>query len=217
MKINKIEKMARCYVEHCGDEAAAMRAASPQIADRGNSELKTMFNSLYSKSPTFWRRVAELQKNVETQIGVKANDVLNRIAAIAYANVTELTRVVAVNVPCKKCGLVPGRIGHPDPDCPYCLGMGLISHEVHTTPTEQLSEFAQHMYDGAEMTKHGIKVKHLDRDKAYDRLCRAMGLLGGGPDGGSKAPEAPEDTELPELPKDPVEAARIYHEWIKKK
>lgn len=210
MKPNQIEKMARAYVEKCGDVAAAMRVVNVDSAGKGDKALTNLFDKVYGKSPTFWRRVVEMQKLVDQQVAMKAADVMLMWSRIATADVTELTQVVETRCACFKCWGGERMGSPPNEDCDACLGAGLPQFDVHITPTAKLTPTARMMYDGAELTKNGIKVKHLDRNKALDNLGRALGLF---TDQLKILGVAQPD--LPPLPDDPVAAAHVYHNWIK--
>lgn len=63
----------------------------------------------------------------------------------------------------------------PHAKCPQCHGHGVA--RVHVTDTRKLTGAAALLYDGVEITKNGLKIKTLSRDKAIYSLAKKFGLL----------------------------------------
>lgn len=70
-------------------------------------------------------------------------------------------------------GFNPKRV--PNPECAECFGDGVGT--VHFHDTRNLSPAALALYDGAEITKDGIKVKTSNRDGAREKLAKIMRLF----------------------------------------
>lgn len=62
----------------------------------------------------------------------------------------------------------------PHPDCPECHGEG--RGRVHIHDTRNLSPAALALYEGAEITKDGIKIKTSSRDGAREKLAKILKL-----------------------------------------
>lgn len=60
----------------------------------------------------------------------------------------------------------------PHPDCPECYGEGRA--KVHFHDTRNLSPAALALYEGAEITKDGIKIKTSSRDGAREKLAKIL-------------------------------------------
>lgn len=60
----------------------------------------------------------------------------------------------------------------PHPDCPECHGEGRA--KVHFHDTRNLSPAALALYEGAEITKDGIKIKTSSRDGAREKLAKIL-------------------------------------------
>lgn len=101
----------------------------------------------------------------------------------------------------------------PNPACMECGGEGTT--DVMFMATDQLSPSARKLYDGAELTKFGMKVNVRSRDKALENIAKALGMLAPPPGPQAVGPGAPVAATVPALPNDPQEASRVYAEWIK--
>lgn len=208
-KNSMLERLARSYVANCGDVPAALRECAPAFEDKTDNFLTKHFNATYNDIPAFWELVTEYREEVKKEIAMTAADVMMKLTEQATADYTQFTQVV-VN-PCGMCwagvdGAVPPRI--PNLRCRACGGQGIKSVDV--TPTAQLTPAARLLYRGAEQTKHGIKIKTADPDKAVELLGRAVGLFTS-----NLQIAATLVPKMPELPADQNEASRLYAEWIK--
>jgi phage terminase small subunit len=63
----------------------------------------------------------------------------------------------------------------PHSECPACGGEGHGFPFVHDT--RSLSPVARALYDGVKVTKEGLEVKTLDRQKALDNVARHLGMM----------------------------------------
>ncbi len=75
----------------------------------------------------------------------------------------------------EKGGVGFKRSRDPNPDCPECEGEG-VGREV-LKDTRKLSPAAQVLFDGVEVTKDGIKIKHQDRSKARSEFAKILKLF----------------------------------------
>lgn len=75
----------------------------------------------------------------------------------------------------EKGGIGFRRTRDPNPDCPECEGEG-VGREV-LKDTRKLSPAAQVLFDGVEVTKDGIKIKHQDRSKARSEFAKILKLF----------------------------------------
>lgn len=207
MKQDAIERMARAYVELCGNKAAAIKQCSPGMGKKSDKACESMFDRVYGDLPAFWQRVAALSAKVEERIAMTAADLMAHWSMLAGVDVSKIVQIKAR--PCPACW-DDGDVHHDANDeCTVCHGEGFPS--VAITATDKLTPAERMLYDGAEMTKHGIKVKFRDRGQIEQNIGRALGMFseklilqaGSGP------------VELPPLPDDPNEAARMYAQWIK--
>lgn len=82
----------------------------------------------------------------------------------------------------------------PHPDCPECHGEG--RGRVHFHDTRNLSPAALALYEGAEITKDGIKIRMSSRDGAREKLAKILKLY--------------EDSKSDVIVLDHAELERIY-------
>ena len=204
-KLNQVEKLAQAYVANCGDVAAALRQIAGPPKTWTDAKCKKHFVSVYEGDARFWQLVAKYQKAVEQHVAMDAAAIINVWERVAQADISELVKVVTHYKPCKYCAPGDG----PDVDCSMCEGKGVPFQDVAITDTDKLSATARMVYDGAEWTKHGIKIKFLSRADALINLAKAKGMFTEKLQLGTIAPE------LPPLPDDPNEASRIYGNWVK--
>lgn len=144
-----LELLARHYVALGFDPVAALRATGQDVG-RTDRAVRNLFERLVKHNPQFWVLVRRYTELVQAETVAKCEDVLGRLYLIATAPVWELTSVK-----------------HDAEGNPY----------VYVTPTEDLSEHARVVFDGAEQTKAGIKVKHLDRMKAMDMIVKIKQVM----------------------------------------
>ena len=171
-----LELLARHYVALGFDPVAALRATGQDVG-KTDRAVRNLFDRLIKHNPQFWVLVRRYTELVQAETVAKCEDVLGRLYLIATAPVWELTSVK-----------------HDAEGNPY----------VYITPTEDLSEHARVVFDGAEQTKAGIKVKHLDRMAALMHLAKATSVL----------TQPKPVVELEPLPVDPHKATQIYNEFI---
>lgn len=202
-----LEIVARAYVKNCGDAAAAMRECAPAIADKTDNYLTKHFERTYNDIPKFWEFVEEYRAEVKKEIALDAAAVMLKLTEQVTADYTEFSKVVVL--PCAMCwkGHDGAPIRLPNLSCMACGGRG--EKAVDITPTANLSPLARSLWRGAEQTKHGIKIRTADPDKALELLGRAVGLFT------SNLQIAATVQKLPELPIDQNEASRIYAEFMK--
>lgn len=60
----------------------------------------------------------------------------------------------------------------PHPECPECFGEG--RGRIHFHDTRNLSPAALALYEGAEVTKDGLKIKTASRDGAREKLAKIL-------------------------------------------
>lgn len=65
--------------------------------------------------------------------------------------------------------------GRVHPNCPACGGMGI--RDVWFKDTRDYTDEESALFDGVEITQHGVKVKTRDRDAALRDVARIMGYL----------------------------------------
>lgn len=63
----------------------------------------------------------------------------------------------------------------PHPKCPECHGEGL--GDVYMSDTRDLSGAARVLYDGVKVTKNGLEMQTLNRDKALENVARHLGMF----------------------------------------
>lgn len=217
MKQSAIETMARAYVASGGDKAKAVRECRPAMRNKSDKVCEASFDRIYGDVSNFWRRVAELQKQVEAATILSAQQLMERWSLIATADAGKLSRVVTKHIACGACwpdactDYYPTGQRKADPNCGRCKGAGVATQFVELGDTDNLPPAERALFDGAKMGKYGIEVRHRSRDEAEKNLARAHGLftdrllLG---DNNSHP-------ELPPLPDDPTEASRVYANIIK--
>jgi len=62
----------------------------------------------------------------------------------------------------------------PNPECVECCGEGIT--RIVLADTRDLSDDELFLFDGAEFSKDGMKVKHLSREGALDKLAKHTGF-----------------------------------------
>lgn len=205
-KLSQIERMARAYVEHCGDIPKAMRVVAPAMEDRSDAELISHFKKTYANLPRFQLLVNEFREGVKERIALNAQDLLMHWTLQATANPAELVKVATR--PCYACWR--GRETKPklpNVQCDVCGGGG--EKYVHIEDTDNLSPQAKLLYRGAEMTKHGIKVHIANPDDASDRLAKAIGMFT------TLIQLEQSKVAPPEIPDDNNAASLVYSQWVK--
>lgn len=63
----------------------------------------------------------------------------------------------------------------PHPKCPKCHGEG--RGDVYVADTRDLQGPARVLYDGVKITKNGLEVQTLSRDKALENVARHLGMF----------------------------------------
>ncbi len=71
-------------------------------------------------------------------------------------------------------GLDYNRTIDPNPDCPVCSGEGV--GRVYMQDTRKLSPIARLAYSGIKVTKGGIEVVSISREKMFEAIIKRMGL-----------------------------------------
>lgn len=206
--VNIFEKWAQCLVTCAMDVPKAWELVFADRQDmlkkfKSDKTREREFLARWGNNPGLWKRVAQLQQITDAAIAVKAADVVNYWTAVANGDRRKMVQIV--DVPCHDC---EGK------GCPKCGGVGTAGQAVELAPTASYGPDEIAAYEGAEATKHGIKLITATKADAWDKLGRYFGMFN---DklllervGGDAVPE------LPPLPDDPQEAARIYAEWVKK-
>ena len=211
-KLTQIERMARAYVEHCGDIPKAMRVVAPAMEDCTDAQLLSHFRSTYQNLPAFQALVLEFREGVKDRIALNANDLLMHWARQATADPAEIVKIVTV--PCPACwnswDNTKPRPVLPNLSCAACAGAG--AKHVHITDTDKLTPQARLLYRGAEMTKHGIKVHMADPDAAADKIAKAIGMFTTQLQISSNLQKLPP----PEIPEDQNAASLAYSQWVQK-
>lgn len=208
------EAWAQALVANAMDIAKAWDVVYP---DGPNSRIKSArskiakFNELIAPNPALWTRVAALQAKVDEQIAMTAADVINQWSVIANSDRRKMTSVVSMSVACPTCK-GSGKARDTDDDCMDCDGTGVIDGQtVHIASTDTYGPAEILAFEGAEQTKHGIKIHAASKAEARMNLARHFGLF----NDKLTLAKSGEPPELPPLPEDPVEAARQYAEWVK--
>jgi phage terminase small subunit len=101
----------------------------------------------------------------------------------------------------------------PHPECTECKGEGHL--DTFFADTRKLSRQGRRLYAGVKQTAQGMQVLTRDQDAALANLAKFYGMMQDklqvtGADGGPLL-----SATMP-LPADPVEAANLYAEFIKK-
>lgn len=210
-KTSQLERMARAYVEHCGDIPKAVRVVAPAMEHCSDSELLTHFRKTYQNLPAFQILVQEFREGVKDRIAVNASDLLMYWTQQQTADVSELMQVVTV--PCHACWKDwqggPIRPKLTNPACPICDGRG--QKIVNITDTANLSPQAKLLFRGAEMTKYGVKIHVADPDEAGDKIAKAAGMF----TTQLQITNAQAPKDAPEIPEDQNAASLTYAQWVK--
>lgn len=202
------EKLAQEYVKNCGDEVSAYRVAYPEISEgKTDAKVKKAFAGAYAKDALFWRRVAELQKPVEQEIALTAKKIISEWADIALADATKISGVETRYEAHRTC---EDDVDGYDPTCGVCGAPRAAYQTVYLADTRDLTGPEKKLFKSAEVTKNGIKIHLRDQDAALINAAKALGMFT------IKLQVSETDKpELPPLPDDPIEAARLYTEWVK--
>lgn len=72
-------------------------------------------------------------------------------------------------------GLDYMRTRDPNPECPHCGGEGV--GRVFMQDTRKLSGIARMAYSGVKVTKGGIEITTLDRQRMFEAIAKRMGLM----------------------------------------
>ena len=211
LKNARSEKLAQAFVANCGDEQAAYKLAFPEASDGKSAyKIKRMFDTLVKKDAEFWRRVAQLQKPVEEKIALDAVGVMNEWTQIALGDFAAITSVASEYMECR-CGADDEK--HADevlgPVCEGCGKERARSKYVKLADTADLTPAQRKLFVSAEQTKNGIKVHLRDPDVALTNIAKALGMFN------DQFNIKQTNIVLPPLPDDPVEAARLYAEFVK--
>jgi Terminase small subunit. len=101
----------------------------------------------------------------------------------------------------------------PHPECTECKGEGHL--DTFFADTRKLSRAGRRLYAGVKQTAQGMQVLTRDQDAALANLAKFHGMT---PDNlrVTGANGEPLVTATMPLPADPVEAANVYAEFIKK-
>lgn len=87
----------------------------------------------------------------------------------------------------------------PNPECPHCGGEGI--GRVHMHDTRELSPIARLAYSGTKVSKGGIDISTISREKMLEHVARFIGLN-----------SSPEDRELKRLE---IERRRMENERLR--
>jgi phage terminase small subunit len=108
--------------------------------------------------------------------------------------------------------------GHPNGECPACLGDGIT--EVRFADTRTLTGPAKRLFAGVKKTKDGFEIKQRDQDMALKLLAQISGAIG--PETGpppvnvNVANTGSGTTQVAVvLPNDAVEASRMYQSLMR--
>lgn len=97
----------------------------------------------------------------------------------------------------------------PHAQCPRCLGEGesdLLMYDV-----SQLDERERKLIAGIKMGKYGPEVAFHDQAAAMTNIAKALGML----TEKVKIVDPDAATDVPAIPHDPIEASRVYTQWVK--
>jgi len=67
------------------------------------------------------------------------------------------------------------KLADPSPECPRCLGEGIL--DLHIEDTRKLKGKAKLLYAGVKQTQAGIEIKMHDQDKALENVARHLGMF----------------------------------------
>lgn len=231
-------RFAVAYVANGGDAVAAYRE---EVNHRLSASKARTAAQILLGDPDVAAKVQELRTKMEEAAVMTGREVLARWAQAARADVEKIVSVVQVC--CRHCHgehhmyqwrteheyrkacaeakekkklppMSSGGFGYnatlpPHPACPVCDGRGTT--DVWLAPTSQLTGAERLLYEGAEVTKYGVKV-HVGKPAHYlELIAKHLGMLDKRPDGTPPPTEQP----VPEMPVDPVEASRIYADYLK--
>ncbi len=134
------------------------------------------------------REAADVARDAKA---MKADDarmrIINELISIAFSDASGLAKWVVES--CNGCwgddpqvreAMDKRNEGYPtkiNPTCRYCRGRG--RGHVSITPTDQLKPDELRVFDGLEVTQHGVKVRLRDRTRALELLAKHFGI---GPD-----------------------------------
>ena len=99
--------------------------------------------------------------------------VLNLWWDLANADVNEV--VEYRRIACESCWADKPIQVEADPDCHSCHGEG--KGKIHIHDSRKLKKVARRLYNGVQLSKDGIKVLMLDRDKALENVARHLGMF----------------------------------------
>lgn len=114
-------------------------------------------------------KMAEREKRTE----ITQDMVLKRWWEIANLDVNEI--VEFRRAACPRCWPDGDLNDQINSECPICKGEG--HGRVHVHDTRHLKSAARTVYNGVQVSKEGIKVLTLDRDKALENVARHLGMF----------------------------------------
>ena len=91
-----------------------------------------------------------------------------------YRQAAEKAERMGKEPPDDSGGLDYNRTIDPNPDCPVCSGEGV--GRVYMQDTRKLSPIARLAYSGTKVTKGGIEVVSISREKMFEAIIKRMGL-----------------------------------------
>lgn len=96
-------------------------------------------------------------------------------AAVAAAIQTARAEDREPDIPVDDGGYGYNRLADPHPDCPRCLGEGVL--DMHLSDTRKLDPKAKQLYAGIKQTQAGIEIKTHDQLKASELVARHLGMF----------------------------------------
>ncbi len=158
-------KHARFCLEYMrdGNAAAAYRRSGYAVKNADVNACRLM------KRDDVKVLIVELRQEVSVNLKLTAQDIINKLTDIAFADAAELAQIKVL--PCKFCETDgPIRDQQPDPTCRECDGLG--RYTVYYADTRYLSRRGKALFAGVEQTRSGVKLRLHNSMKALDMLVR---------------------------------------------
>jgi phage terminase small subunit len=149
--------------------AAAYRRAG--YAARGNAAEVNAARLL--RNAQVAAEIERRKKHRAERVEVRAEDVLQRLWAIATADPREIIKVVTG--PCPECWDDGEKHNSPNAACLRCWGQG--SSRVIVSDLQKLSGPALALLARVKQTRHGVEVELHDQMAALEKVARHLGMF----------------------------------------
>jgi len=120
------------------------------------------------------REAIEVERKKLTQVyGMTKEDLVADLVAIVRADPTELMQIRHVS--CDACwdGEKTGNWVDPDPECPTCMGVGIM--RTWFADTRKLDPAVRALFAGVKVTKEGLQLLVESKDSAREKLAKILG------------------------------------------